>query len=459
MAQFWTELLPIDRYTVASNGLLHDYDRKVISMLYQPLIGSVSFSLYMTLWAQVEENRLWSHTNSHHSLMGFMDLNLRTIYEARLKLEGIGLLKTYVKSDEEFRSFIYELQPPLPPEQFFLDGMLNIYLYQQIGKMQYGKLKQFFLDKKLPIKEGYVDTTKAFQEVYESASPSVLEHHKQELEEEQIFIGRSAPKGIQIKAEDVFDFDLLMAGLSEALVPKKTITPKVKEAIGNLAVLYGIDPIHMKNLLISAVDEDNQKVDIEALRKAARDWYQLEHSDQLPVLVDKVQPALKQAEIEIPKTKEEKLIHYLDTTSPRQLLIDMMSGANPAKADLQIIEDVMFNFKLLPGVINVLIQYVLLKTDMKLTKGYVEKIASHWARKKVSTVQEAMDLAKNEHRQYLEWAENKKTPKSTAKRKPIRTEALPDWFFDQEEEKPNEGGEGFEEKKREIEERLKKYKQ
>lgn len=429
MAQHWKELLPIDKYTVASNGLLHDYDRKVITLLYQPLIGHISLSLYMTFWAQMEENRLWSQTNSHHHLMSFMDLNLKDIYEARLKLEGIGLLKTLVQTSDGPRSFIYELQPPLPPDQFFLDGMLNIYLYQKVGKTQFSNLKQFFSDKAISINDGYEDVTRAFQDVYNSVVPSTSGQDSEEIMiNDSQFIGRTTQKGIQVDMTEAFDFDLLFAGLSESLVPKKTITPKVKNAISNLAFLYGIDPIQMKNLLISALDEVDNKINIEELRKSARDWYQLEHKEKLPQLIDKIQPIIKQSEISVPKTKEERLIHYLDTTSPRQLLIDISGGAIPSKADLQIIEDVMFKQKLLPGVVNVLIQYVLLKTDMKLTKAYVDKIASHWARKKIVTVKDAMDLAINEHRQYMEWAENKKAPKSTARKKPIRTEALPDWF-------------------------------
>ncbi len=65
----------------------------------------------------------------------------------------------------------------------------------------------------------------------------------------------------------------------------------------------------------------------------------------------------------------------------------------------------MMNQKLTPGVVNVLIYYVMLRSDMKLAKTYVEKIAGHWARKKVGTVAEAMALAKEENRQYQEWAE------------------------------------------------------
>lgn len=461
MAQHWKEMLPIDRYTVACNGILHEYDRKIITLLYQPLIGPVSMSLYMTLWAQVEENRLWSQSNSHHSLMSFMDLHLKSIHEARLKLEGIGLLKTFVQENEGSRSFVYELQPPLPPEQFFLDGMLNIFLYQKVGKTQFTKLKKFFSDKVLPAEtDGYENVTRAFQDVYDSVTPENFQMMDGFLDQgaDEAYIGRVVQKGIQVEVDESFDFELLMAGLSESLVPKKAFTPKVKNAISNLAYLYGIDSLQMKNLVITAMDELEGKINIEELRKAARDWYQLEHQDKLPVLVDKIQPALKQSNVDEPKTKVERLIHYLDTTSPRQLLSDISGGTVPSKADLKIIEDVMFKQKLLPGVVNVLIQYVLLKTDMKLTKAYVDKIASHWARKKISTVKDAMDLAIKEHRQYLEWADNKNT-KSDSKRKPIRTEALPDWFDEKEEASPPSNQDAqLEVRKRALEERLKKYK-
>lgn len=99
---------------------------------------------------------------------------------------------------------------------------------------------------------------------------------------------------------------------------------------------------------------------------------------------------------------------------------------------MKILEDVMFHQKLPPGVMNVLIDYVMRKTDKKLTKAYVETIASHWARKSIQTTANAMALAKKEHQQYLKWAENKKvgkrSSKSNTKKAVTRTELLPDWF-------------------------------
>lgn len=458
MGQHWQELVPIDRYIVASNGLLFDYDRKVLTFLYQPLIGSISFSLYMTLWAELEENRLWSDSSSHHILMNLLELNLKEIYFARLKLEGIGLLKTFVKEEEGDRSFIYELQPPLTPEQFFLDGMLNIYLYRKIGKSQFAKLKRFFSDNKKPAEKDYHDVTRAFQDVFSSASPGSYQYMQEgsddlALDNDKTYIGRKEQMPVQIDIS-TFDFNLLLAGLNDSLVPKKALTKKVKEAISNLAFLYKIDAIQMKNIIFSTVNEEGD-IDIEELRKAARDWYQFEHQDQLPSLIEQIQPLQYQEQQSI-NTKEEKLIRYLETTSPLQVLKDLSGGAEPSKSDIQIIEEVMFKQKLLPGVINVLIQFSMLRTDMKLTKGYVEKIASHWRRKQITTVKAAMDFAKKEH---LEWINGRKNSRTV--KKPIRTELLPDWFDEESQKtsssKQQDSSPDAEAKKREIEELLKEF--
>lgn len=468
MAKHWQELLPVDQYIVSSSGILHEYDRKVLTFLYQPLVGPVCLSLYMTLWAELEESRLWSAPMSHHGLMSMLDMNLREIYHARLKLEAMGLLKTYVKNGEEQRSFIYSLQPPLTPEQFFLDGILNIYLYRKVGKNQFARLKRFFSDKAAADQKGYEEVTRAFPDVFSSMSPDALQYHNGsgsdlDPEEGQVFIGRQEPAEIQIDPAS-FNFELLSAGLKESLVPNKALSVKVKEAISNLAFLYGIDAIQMKNIVLSALNTESE-IDIEELRKAARDWYQFEHQDQLPQLIDRIQPVQLRTPSSPPKTKEDELVFYLETTSPRQYLIDLSEGASPSKTDLQIIEDVMFKQKLQPGVVNVLIEYVMLKTDMKLNKGYIEKIAGHWARKQIKSAKEAMELAKKEHRQYLQWAEEKKTRTTAPKGKTVRKEVLPDWFERKQDtnsndnKNQNEDDFDFEQEKKKLEEELKEFKQ
>jgi replication initiation and membrane attachment protein len=348
----------------------------------------------------------------------------------------------------------------LNPEQFFLDGMLNIYLYRKIGKNHFARLKRFFSIAKKPLDEDYLEVTRAFQDVFASATPGSLQYmqeHAEDLgaENNQEFIGRQDQKPIQIDT-NTFDFELLMAGLNESLVPPKALTKKVKEVISNLAFLYGISPIEMKNFILGAINERDE-IDIEDLRKGARDWYQFENYDQLPSLINRTQPAVHQVQVTEPKTQEEKLIRYYETTPPIVIFKELSGGVEPSAANLKILEEVMIKYKLPPGVVNVLIEVVLRKTDMKFTKGFVESIASHWARLKIKTVKEAMEAARKEERGFQE---SKKTGKST-KQKPIRTEVLPDWFDDSgkasvKAETKDQNTE-LEARKRAIEEKLKAF--
>nr|WP_175991566.1 replication initiation and membrane attachment family protein [Bacillus sp. Marseille-Q1617] len=462
MKKHWNEIQPIDHYTVATNGMLQDYDRKIVTFLYQPLIGAAPYSLFMSLWGEVEENRLWSMESAHYHLMNVLSVNLQEVYEARLKLEGIGLLKVYEKKSGGERRFVYELQRPLSPQEFFHDGMLNVYLYQKIGRTHYMRLKNFFTDQTVE-KDQYSEITRSFQDVFTSEQNiNFLQHDANadaETDSSRQFIQYQEGSGLPLDEVD-FDFQLLLSGLSEAMVPRKAFTVKVKETVIKLSYLYGIDPIQMKNLVLSSMDSEDE-IDLEMLRKAARDWYQLQTGDQLPDLAARVSSAREVKKTDKPLSKEDELLEYLETTSPKDVLADISNGSNPSKSDLQAVEEVLMSQKLPIGVMNVLIQYVLLKTDMKLTKGYMEKIASHWARKKVTTAGQAMELAKREHQQYLEWAQGKKENK-TKRRKPIRTEKLPEWF--------QEGGStgektassdnddyDFEAEKKKLEEELKKF--
>ncbi len=455
MELHWKEIIPADQYTVVVDGPPNEDDSRVLMFLYQPLIGPVCISMYMTLRHQVEKKRLKSKPVSHYYIMNLLNLSLADIYRARQKLEAIGLMESYVKNDQDPRLFLYKLKPPLSPARFFSDGLLNIYLYQKVGREYYNRLKKEFADTAVDM-DGFKNITKPFQQVFRSSSAIPYTEIHDPEEETAVYPHREEAAPVTISS-DYFDFELFMAGLDEAIVPKRAITKEVREAILKLSFLYGIDAIQMKNIVLSCITDTNE-IDIEKLRKAARDWYQIEHYQSLPQLVDRTQSPIYQSEIDVPKTKEERLIRYLETVSPRQVLADLSEGSEPAASDLRLVEDIMINQKLPPGVVNVLIHYCMLRTDMKLSKAFAEKIASHWARKKVKTVKEAMELAKKEHRQYTEWQKSKKQ-RAGKRFQPVRSEKVPEWLENRDKPLEKDGQDpDFERKRKELEERLKKYK-
>lgn len=93
------------------------------------------------------------------------------------------------------------------------------------------------------------------------------------------------------------------------------------------------------------------------------------------------------------------LVHLM-AVEPDERLMELSGGVKPNASELRLLKELEEDYKLKSPVINVLIEYVLLKTDMKLSSNYVKKIASHWKRKNIYTAEEAMRFAQKEHQTY-----------------------------------------------------------
>ena len=88
-------LLPADSYIVINKTILTEVDKKNLINLYEPIIGPLPISLYLTLWSDLDKSETMSVDYTHHHLMTIMKSSLDSIRIARETLEGVGLLKTY----------------------------------------------------------------------------------------------------------------------------------------------------------------------------------------------------------------------------------------------------------------------------------------------------------------------------------------------------------------------------
>ena len=105
-------ILPADTYSVINKTVINDSDRKIVSMLYQPIIGFTAVSLYFTLLDDLDKSSLMSEDQTHHHLMATMQLKLEDIVLAREKLEGVGLIKTYLKKGS-INNYVYLVFSPI----------------------------------------------------------------------------------------------------------------------------------------------------------------------------------------------------------------------------------------------------------------------------------------------------------------------------------------------------------
>ena len=414
-------ILPLDTYKVFNKAFIENKEKDILVSLYQPIIGVTAINLYLTLTNDLNDNKIESEVFSHQHLMGLMLVNLDTIVEARKKLEAIGLLKTFFRQDV-VNNYIYVLYAPLSAMEFLNHPILNVVLYNNLGKIEYESLVSKYRTKKIDIKK-FEDITTSFDKVFTSVNGYSFENPD---------IITDKTRKIEIKSN--IDINLIISGIPNRMTSPKCFNKENVELIIYLAYIYKIDNLNMQGLVRNSINEKGM-IDKEELRKSARNFYQFENNGKLPTLIYNKQPEYLK---ETPGNNANiaKMVYTFENVSPYEFLKNSYNNAEPTNRDKKIIESLMIDQKLPPGVVNVLIDYVLKTNNKKLNKEYIETIAGQWRRLNIETVKEAMDICRKEH---------KKINKIVYKKSDNKVkENLPEWF-DKEQKENKENLEELEE--------------
>lgn len=404
-------ILPADTFVVVNRTILNESDRKIISMLYQPIIGCIATDLYYTLWTDLDKTELLSWEYTHHHLMTSLRVKMDSIVTARKKLEGVGLLKTFVKKGD-VNNYVYEMFSPISASEFFNHPILNIVLYNNIGKKEYENLLKYFKVPRINL-SSYEEITSTFDSVFESVPASSYDNLNEDLRVNKVG---------EIKIDKAFDFDLLMSIVPSGVITNRTFSREVKELINELSFVYNLDANDIKSPILNSIKE-NGLIDKVLLRKNVRNYYKYENDNKLPSLIYKSQPEYLKNPVGA-DDRRAKMIYVFENTTPYNFLKGRSNGAKPSSRDLSLLETLLSDFKLNPGVVNVLIDYVLKINNKKLTRGFLETIASQWKRLNIETVEEAMKEAEKEYKK----SKKTNTLSNFNTGKNVKEEVLPDWF-------------------------------
>lgn len=409
-------VLPADSYIVVNKSIITEVDKKILVDLYQPIIGNSAVSLYLTLLNDLEKNSFVTGELTHHHLLSVMQISLEDIVKSREKLEGIGLVKTYVKKGS-VNNYVYALYAPVSASEFLNHPILNMVLYNNVGKLEYKKIVDSYKLPRIVLKD-YEDISLKFDDVFTSVTVNSFFNNDNIV---------SKKKG-EILFKDIVDFELLISGLDSNMINEKAFNKDVRNLINNLSFLYNIDISTMQSLIRTCINEKGM-IDKDLLRKGARNFYQFENSGNLPTIVHYSQPEYLKSPVG-DGSKRGKMIYTFENTNPYQFLKSKYKNGKVVARDLQIIENLLLDLKLSPGVVNVLLDYCLRVNNKKLNKNYIETIASHWKRLGIETVPEAMNACIKEHK--------KSSKKAVSLSKKKQEEKVPDWFDQTIDKKKNE---------------------
>ena len=397
-------ILPADTYKVFNRAFIENREKDVIVSLYQPIIGVLAVNLYLTLTNDLSSDLIESDSYPHQHLIGLMGTNLDEIVKARKKLEAIGLLKTFFREDE-INNYIYVLYAPLSANEFLNHPILNVVLYNNLGKAEYDNIVEKYRAKKIVTKD-YQDITTSFDKVFTSVNGYAFNN-----------LDIIDEKTRKIEIDSNIDINLIISSIPSRMVNAKCFNKETIDLIVNLAYIYKIDNLNMQGLVRNSLNERGM-IDREELKNACRNFYQFENNGKLPTVIYNKQPEyLKEP---VGNSNMAKMIYTFENVSPYEFLKNSYNNAEPTARDKKIIENLMLEQKLSPGVVNVLIDYVLKINNKKLNKEFVEAIAGQWKRLNIETVKEAMEICRKEH---------KKVSKTVPKvKKEIDNSNLPEWF-------------------------------
>ena len=401
-------VLPADTFVIVNKTVLQD-ERRVLVSLYEPLIGAIAINLYNTLWTYLDHLEIISTEYTHNTLLNSMMISINEMVDARKKLEAVGLLKSYVKKGS-VNSFVYELYSPMSAKEFINNPILNTALYNALGQSEYERRVEFFKTPTVNLKN-YEDITVKFSDIFTWSSSSLRNIDIYNLK-------NKATRPLEIISK--IDVNTILSLIPEEVLNHRSVTKDMRNYLITISFIYDYDNECMVELIRNSIT-DKHTIDKKLLRENANKYYQFENMGKLPSLIYKTQPEYLRSESG-GVSKRMKMIHLFETTSPYDFINSKYKTGTPSTSDLNIIAYLLLDLDLKPGVVNVLVDYVLKINNNKLNKSFVDTIAAQWKKSNIETVEDAMNIAGEEFNK-----RNEKKTEATRIRKQVEVNK-PSWF-------------------------------
>lgn len=368
-----------DKLQIEVHGTMTASLSSAFHLLYEPLIGLESASLYQILIALHQTS---AKIKNHHILKELTKLSMERLEKNRHILEKYLLLKTYYNPIKN--AYIYEIFMPKHGSEFLRHEVFGRLYMKTFGKQVYEFQKINFADEVIN-KETYEEITLPFENVLKEDWEDMQENEFLQLRPKHMI---QSENGITLH----FNFDRFLSNLSPMILPNSERNENNLRIIAELATIHGIHEDDMKKVVAQSMDLKTNKLNLEKLKNKVR--------------------AMKT------EFKESSDQQY--AMPPIRFLQMKQHGIDVTMSDKRLIESLIYEYHMTPEVVNVLIEYVLNQTNQKLTKAYVEKIAGVWIRLAIDTYEKA-----------LSYIEEEQKPKQKSLKASEQKE-LPAWYHEQE---------------------------
>lgn len=347
-------MLGKDQFIVNTTGSFITNHQQILAALYMPLIGIEAVGIYNLLYAE----RKGSLNADIERLCILSGLDIESLKKHLILLEQFSLVERYYKDG----IYVFVVISPVNANDFFENDVYARLYLNKVGKKQFEITKAKYLYDEINF-DSFKNLTNKKLDL------SVLKNWSEA--EEMLYQSLKQPIYKEDAIEIKFDYDRFIRSLGDSvlLFPYSLRTKENMQTIGQLATLFSITPEKMKTLVAKSIDIEANTFDGEKLKKLC----------------------LNEKSVDVVEGSNEYDL------SPVSFLY-LKQGVPVSNADKRLLEYLQIQLQMKPEVINVLIEHCLENTNQKLSRDYVEKVATTWIRQKVETLEDA--LKQKENRSY-----------------------------------------------------------
>lgn len=421
------------RYYIFRDFSLSSLHYKMLSLIYQPMIGAFAISMYQQLYHGIADDRCgYSSLEPHRKLFLGLGLEMneksrRYVIEQASKLEAVGLLSTSRLGVPEHADVIYEYEliQPLSPAEFFKNMHLAMLLRDKVGKYAVIALRESFGSSE-PDELAHAQFTKEnismpFYELFKLNPQSFDTELEQALSE--VAPTRQSTARSELASAGIPYGELIIRfprnSSNRAYVERLRQDAEGLAQINYVAYKYNLTIVNLCRLLDEdGVFNDNGEVNMDELQMRANQLYRQDkkregerqrtlshiHSDESSAEQDEPDEEYEVQEqdyLPVPNQLTGRCdiqqYNMLMRNEPHtRFLKRFFPGAVPDWVD-QIFERIDLNYRLAPPVINVLVHYVLGGSDSaRVTKTFIDAVASNMLMKGIDTFEKAVKYVREQ---------------------------------------------------------------
>ncbi|UVI31752.1 helicase DnaB [Paenibacillus spongiae] len=426
------------RYYSYRDFSLSAVDRKMIGLIYQPMIGAFATGLYQLFYQLVPDDRVgYSPLEPQRKLFlgSGLDMHERgrqEFVEQASRLEAVGLLQTSRLGvpDSDDYVYEYELIKPLSPDEFFRNPHLMLLLRDKVGKYAVISLRESFYEKEadelagaelardnitVPFYELFklnaqtvdVELEQALSEVAPTRSPAA----KPQLETAGIQYGEIISRFPRNSANRKYVERL--RGDEEQMAQLNFVAYKYSLTVVDLCRLLDEDDVFSTRgelmmdelqLRASQMYRQDRKRDEDRLRMQGR-MEAASAGEQGDTGDEPLEEVAVQEEfyMEVPAQLAGRCdIHQynmLMRNEPHTRFVTRFFPGAVPEWIIRVFEVIDLNYRLTGSVINVLIHYVLGMNDaQRVTKTYIDAVASNMLVKRIDSFEKAVRYVRDQVR-------------------------------------------------------------